>query len=140
MTLAETMISGEWITAFVVAVIGAVASGLVAWKKGEAKGRGDKVTLQEPVPEIPVKRVFSPPTFYRHQELVRRVASLENETKEHREYVEGPLRDIRRENGEQFVKLMNAGEDRKDKIMDGFAKDMARIHERMNKIFDQLKK
>lgn len=136
MTLAEAMISGDWITSFAVAVIGAIITGLLAWKKGEAKGRGDKVTLQEPVPEVPVKRVYAPPTFAQHQELMRRVASLEADAKEHREYVEGQLRDIRREQGEQFVKLMNAGETRKDAIMDSMNDMVRNFHARVDQLID----
>lgn len=134
--MAETMISGEWITAFVVAVIGAMASGLVAWKKGEAKGRGDKVTLQDPVPEVPVKRVYSPPTFSQHQDLVRRVTVIEHDAKEHREHMDAQLRDIRREQSEQFVKLMNAGEVRKDAIMDSMNDMVRNFHSRVDQLID----
>jgi hypothetical protein len=135
----DTLISGNWITAFVVAVIGSVTSGILAWKKGEAKGRSEKITLTEPMPEIPTRRVYSPPTFYQHQELMRRVDALEKGTTAHREYVEGQFRAIRRENSEQFITLMNAGETRKDAIMEEVRTEMNRIYERINKLADQLK-
>lgn len=134
--IAETMISGEWLTGFTVAIIGAIGSSLLAWKKGEAKGRGENVTLKEPVPELPVRKVYTPPTFSQHQELVRRVAALETESKEHREYVEGQLRDIRREQSEQFVKLMNAGETRKDAIMDSINDMVRSFHSRVDNLID----
>ncbi len=133
---AGEMIPGDWLTAFAVAVIGAVGAAMLAWKKGEAKGRGDKVTLQEPIPEMPVKRVYTPPTFSQHQELVRRVAVIENEAKEHREYVEAQLRDIRREQSEQFVKLMNAGEVRKDAIMQSMNDMVRAFHSRVDQLID----
>lgn len=133
----DAMISGDWI----LKLIGALFTGAALllgryWGRREAAG----VTLESPVPELPVRKVFTPPSFSQHQELVRRVAALEYETKSHREYVEAQLRDIRRESSEQFVKLMNAGEVRKDAIMESFREEMNRIYTRLNSVSDQLKK
>jgi hypothetical protein len=119
--LAETMGDGNglWVSAATIGAIGLAVAGIVkAFKVGEAKGKTQDVNLKDPVPEVPIKRVYSPPTFYQHQELVRRVSLIEAEAKEHREHMDAQLRDIRREQAEQFVKLMNAGEVRKDAIMD----------------------
>jgi hypothetical protein len=137
--LAETMISGEWIIAMITTLGVAIGGVIKAYKVGEAKGRGDKVTLQEPVPEVPIRKVFTPPTFTQHQDLMRRVDVLEKGTQAHREYVEGQFRDIRREGSEQFIKLMNAGETRKDAIMEEVRKEMGRIYDRLNKLSEQLK-
>ena len=129
MMIAETLISGEWVTSFVVAIIGAVAAGLVSWKKGVAKGRGDKVTLQEPMPEVPVKRIYTPPTFSQHQDLARRVGALESD-----------VREIRREAAEQFRKLVEVGEERKDKIMDRIEAVAVGFHQRVNQIVSEMNK
>lgn len=122
------MIPGEWITAFVVSVIGAIAGPFVAYKKGKSA----QVKLPDPMPEMPVRKVYTPPTFSQHQDLVRRVSQLETETRQHREYVETQLRDIRREQSEQFVKLMNAGESRKDAIMESMNEMVRGFHERVD--------
>ena len=131
--LAETMISGEWLTAFVVALVGAVGAALAAYKKGQAS---PKVKIDEPVPEIPVRKVYTPPTFSQHQDLVRRVTMIEADAKAHREYVEAQLRDIRREGGEQFVKLMTAGEQRKDAIMESMNDMVRAFHSRVDQLID----
>ena len=131
--IAETMISGEWITAFVVAVVGAVGASLAAYKKGQAS---PKMKIDEPVPEIPVRKVYTPPTFSQHQDLVRRVTMIEADAKAHREYVEAQLRDIRREGGEQFVKLMTAGEQRKDAIMESMNDMVRAFHSRVDQLID----
>jgi hypothetical protein len=132
--VAQTMIPGEWITGIVVAIIGAVGSALVAYKKGAAAATLTK--LADPVPEVPVRKVYSPPTFYQHQELVRRVSVIEAEAKDHREHMETQLRDIRREQAEQFVKLMNAGEVRKDAIMESMNDMVRNFHSRVDQLID----
>ncbi|MDP3851975.1 MAG: hypothetical protein Q8Q59_15845 [Luteolibacter sp.] len=125
--LAETMISGEWLTAFVVAVIGAIASALIAWKKGEAKGRGDKVTLQDPMPKVPVERVYSPPSFSQHMDLRRRVETLETDHQK-----------LRREVAEQYIQLLKVGEERKDKIIDEFNRVATGFHSRVNQLVSEI--
>jgi hypothetical protein len=128
----DFQVSGKWIIALLVAVIPLIGA---VWIKAKAAGRGE-TKISEPVPEIPTKRVYSPPTFSQHQDLVRRVGMLENETKEHREYVEAQLRDIRREQNEQFVKLMNAGETRKDAIMESMNDMVRNFHSRVDQLID----
>jgi hypothetical protein len=133
----DTMISGEWLTTTLKVIIAGLALILGKyWGQRVAANASRDVTLKDPVPEIAAKRVYSPPTFSQHQELVRRVASLENETKEHREYVEAQLRDIRREQAEQFVKLMNAGETRKDAIMESMNDMVRNFHSRVDQLID----
>lgn len=129
----DTLISGNWI----IAVIGALFTG-AALLLGKMQGRREasETTLKEPVPTVPTSKVYTPPTFSQHQELVRRVVCLENETKEHRDYVEGQLRDIRRENSEQFVKLMTAGETRKDAIMENMNAMVRGFHARVDQLVD----
>lgn len=109
------------IGAGVITAIGIAAAGIVtAFRKGQASPR-QAVTLQEPVPEVPVKRVYSPPTYYQHHALEKRV-----------ERVEGAVDQLRRDQAEQYRMLMNAGEERKDKIfekMDGIARGW---HQRMD--------
>ena len=137
--IAETMISGDWILGAIKVVgvaIGAAGSAwIVAFRKGQ-KSTAKDVRIEEPVPEIPVRKVYTPPTFSQHQDLVRRVTLIEADAKAHREYVEAQLRDIRREGGEQFVKLMTAGEQRKDAIMESMNDMVRAFHSRVDQLLD----
>ena len=134
-TLAETLISGEWITSLIVAAITAVGGVFVAYKKGQANPNpGRDVNLKDPVPEVPIKRIYTPPTFSQHQDVVRRVAALELEAKETREHFEGQLRQIRNEQHEQFIKLMEAGESRKDMIFEKIESMARGFHHRVDQL------
>jgi len=118
---ADPMISGNWI----IGVIGAIAAG-VALVLGKMQGRKEAardVTLQAPVPEIPVKKVYSPPTFSQHMEIVRRVDALETDN-----------RVLRREMADGFLKLMTVGEERKDKIMEKIDDVAKGFHSRVDQI------
>jgi len=133
--LAQTQIPGEWITSLIVAVITAAGGVMVAYKKGQANPNVSRdVNLKEPIPEMPVKRIFTPPTFSQHQDVVRRVAALEMEAKETREHFEGQLRQIRNEQHEQFVKLMEAGEARKDMIFEKIESMARGFHHRVDQM------
>ena len=137
--IAETLISGDWLLASVkvagAALASAGAAWIVAFRKGQQSSAKD-VRIEEPVPEVPVRKVYTPPTFSQHQDLVRRVCLIESEAKAHREYVEAQLRDIRREGSEQFVKLMNAGEVRKDAIMESMNDMVRAFHSRVDQLID----
>jgi len=82
-----------------------------------------KMTLQEPVPDIPVTmtRKYNPPTFSQHMEVVRRVCTLESTVQE-----------IRREAAENYKELMAAGESRTNRMLDKMD-DVARgFHSRVD--------
>ena len=64
---------------------------------------------------------------------------IEGEAKEHRDYVESQLRDIRREQAEQFVKLMQAGEVRKDAIMESMNGMIRGFHSRVDQLLGAKK-
>lgn len=123
------MISGEWITAFVVAVITAFGTAMAAYRKGQANPAPSRdVTLKEPVPEVPFKRVYSPPSFSQHMDLARRVGELEIDVKT-----------MRREQGEQFRRLLEVGEERKDKIFEKIDNMARGFHARVDQIMDDRK-
>jgi hypothetical protein len=89
---------------------GAVAAVVVAVRKRMRQATGKAtVNLEPPVPEIPVamKRVYNPPTFSQHMEVVRRVNALEHSVAE-----------IRREAAENYKELMLAGEARTNRMLD----------------------
>lgn len=122
--LAEFMISGEWLTTFVVAVIGAFG-GLYAKARRDVRKATESrdVTVKDPVPEVPVKRVYSPPTFFQHRALEERVSR-----------VEADQREMRRENAENFMKLMEAGETRQNRLIDKMDQMARSIHARIDQI------
>lgn len=98
------------------------AVGLV-FKGMRARLQRNKVTLQDPVPDIPVTmtRKYNPPTFSQHMEVVRRVGTLEHSVGE-----------IRREAAENYKELMMAGEARTNRMMDKLD-DVARaFHSRVD--------
>lgn len=90
----------------VTAVGGAVVLVVKALK---ARMQRAKVTLQEPVPDVPVTmtRKYSPPTFSQHMDAVRRIDRLEHTVGE-----------IRREAAESYKELMLAGENRTNRMLD----------------------
>ena len=119
--LAETMISGEWLITLVVAVIGALGSAMVAYKKGVASATVTRIAA--PVPEVPTRKVLTPPSWDAHKALCDRVATLEVETKE-----------LRRDMAGQYRELMQAGAAREQSItdkLDGIARG---IHSRIDKL------
>jgi len=130
--IAETLISGEWLTGLIVAVTGAIGSALVAYKKGAAS-RQD-VSLQSPVPEVPTRKVSYPPSWDAHRALCDRVGLVETEVVKCRDNFEAQLREIRREQSEQFIKLMQAGETRKDMIFDKIESMARGFHHRVDQL------
>lgn len=119
--LAETMVSGEWITGLVVAVIGALGA---AWArtKGKEQGRSETaVSLSEPVPTVPTRKVFSPPTWDQHRDLKERVERLEKVTME-----------IRKDLALQYRELLDAGAVRESRIIDKLDGLATSIHIRID--------
>jgi uncharacterized coiled-coil protein SlyX len=130
------MISGQWIIAVIVALVASLGSAGAAWiaamKKGEAKGRSEKITLQSPVPEVPVRRIYSPPTFSQHMELSRRLESLEERTAKSEDELQAAVAQIRAEMGKQYVEILKAGHEREIRLSDKLD-DIARaFHSRVD--------
>jgi hypothetical protein len=115
------MISGEWITGLVVAVIGAVGSAMVAYKKGAASRMTTSIT--DPVPEVPTRKVSTPPSWDAHRALCDRVSRVEETTQE-----------LRRDLAGQYRELMQAGAAREQSLsdkLDGIARG---IHHRIDEL------
>lgn len=124
--IAETMISGEWMTGLIVAVIGAVGSALVAYKKGAQSVTETK--LSSPVPTVPTLKVITPPSWDQHRALEARVAVLEERFTQQE-----------RLQTERFVKLMEAGETRKDAIMEKISNEITTVYARLNQLADAIR-
>ena len=119
--LAETMIPGEWLIAAPVAIIGAIGSALLAYKKGVAAS--GEVTLKSPMPTVPTSKVPTPPSWDAHRALCDRVTRLEETTQE-----------LRRDMAGQYRELMMAGAAREQSIsdkLDGLARG---IHHRIDEL------
>lgn len=127
--LAETLISGDWLISLckmaLVAAGPAGAAWIIAFKKGKASTTLTKI--EDPVPEIPVKRVYSPPSFSQHMEVVRRLETLETDHAK-----------LRQEVAKQYVELLKVGEERKDKIIDEFNRVATGFHSRVNQLVSEL--
>jgi hypothetical protein len=91
---------------------------------GKRAATTQRVRLGEPVPEIPVRRVSTPPTWDQHAGLERRVTVLEAAQME-----------MRRDLANQFRELLEAGGTREARLgakLEGIAKE---IHRRIDAQF-----
>lgn len=119
--LAETLISGDWLTGLAVAVTGAVGSALVAYKKGAASAT--ETTLKSPVPVVPTQKVSTPPSWDAHRALADRVTRVEEATQE-----------LRRDISLQYRELMTAGSVRETNISDKLEGIARSLHARIDQI------
>jgi len=121
----DPMISGNWI----IMVIGAISTG-IALVIGKMQGRKEaqRTTLESPVPEVPTRKVSTPPSWDAHRALCDRVLRLEEDMKSlHQEVKKGT-----EAQADQFRQLMVAGADREIRIsekLEGFA---SAIHRRID--------
>lgn len=122
----DTLISGNWL----IAVIGALASGiaLVIGKRQGLKEATNNVTLQAPVPTVPVREIKLPPSWDAHHALVDRVHVLEVATSE-----------LRRESALHYQELIKAGGDRERHISDKLDGIARAIHHRIDELFPPTK-
>lgn len=127
MMIAETLVNIETLTSIVVAVIGALFAGAALFvskvlvPKAYEKGRSETMTITEPVPDLPFKKVLTPPTWDQHHALMARVATLEATTLE-----------LRRDMAAMFRDLLHAGGERENRLadkLDGIARE---IHKRID--------
>ena len=125
--LTDFMISGNWLIGAAVALIPILGGVWVRAKKAGLRAATNNITLQAPVPTVPISKVYTPPTYWQHMEVVRRVDKLETGQEE-----------IRKEMGEQFRKLIEVGEERKDKLMDKIDASAKGFHERVNQIVNEF--
>lgn len=124
---ADPMISGNWI----LAMIGAITTAAAAFF-GKAQGRKEaqRTTLESPVPEVPTRKVPTPPTYDAHRALEHRVGRVEEDITRIRD----ELKEDRRVAAMQFQQLMQAGQDRELRLgekIEGFANA---IHRRIDTV------
>lgn len=122
----DQLISGDWILKLVAAV--GAASALVIgkiWGRREAEG----VIVRDPVPEVPTRKVSTPPSWDAHTALCDRMTRQEVISNELRH----DLGEVRKDMAQQYRELMHAGHERETNItdkLDGMARGIhARIDE-----------
>lgn len=120
MTVLSTLVEGEWITAFIVAVIGAVGSALIAYQRGRSS---QPMTLQQPVPIVPTSKVFTPPTWDQFQGHHKRIESLEHTVSEMRRDQAIQFR--------EFLQALSGQELRLGEKVDGLA---TTVHTRVDQV------
>ena len=122
---ADPMISGDW----VLKLVGAVFTGAALilgryWGKKEASS----TRLEDPMPEVPTRKVSTPPSWDAHKALMDRVMRQEQISNELRH----DLSEVRKEMTENYKDLMAAGQARETSIsdkLDGIARG---IHSRID--------
>lgn len=123
----DTAISGNWL----IAVIGAIASGaalIIGRMQGTRKAR--TTTIESPVPEVPTRKVSTPPSWDAHRALCDRVSRNEEAIAE----VRRDMADVRREVVDNYKEILQAGADRERSLsdkLDGIARG---IHARIDTI------
>lgn len=123
----DFMVSGKYLIAVLVAIIPVLGG---VWLKAKAAGKseGASLRLEDPVPEVPTRKVVVPPSFHQFQALDARVSAVETEVREFRNML-----------GKQFQHVIEAGMEREVRILDKLD-DVARaIHARIDQIL-QFKK
>lgn len=115
--LADFMISGEWLTAMIVAIIGAIGGVYVKARKDGEDAR--EVTIKgQPLRMMKTDR---PVSFDQHNALDARVARIENH-----------LDRIERDNGQQYRQLLEAGAEREMRLTEFFGVGLRAVHERLD--------
>jgi hypothetical protein len=115
----DPMISGNWI----IAVIGALASAIALFygKRVGLKEATNNVTLQNPFPEVPVRKVDRPVSFDQHSALDARVARIEIH-----------LDQIQRDQASQYRQILEAGSERELRLTETLNKGLRDVHERLD--------
>lgn len=116
-----TMVDGDWVLSLVKVILGGLLGSGGVWAVMNRRNKGkQRVTLDEPT-KVQTERVYTPPTYWQHRALERRVGQVESD-----------LRDVKKERAEDFLKLMNAGEQRQNRLMDKMDEMKTEINQRID--------
>ena len=122
---ADSMVSGNWI----IGVIGALASaGALILGKMQGRKEAQRTTLESPVPEIPTRKGFTPPSWDAHVALCDRVTRQEAISNEMRH----DLSEVRKDMANQYRELIQAGQERERNISDKLEGVARGIHHRID--------
>ena len=129
---ADHSISGDWL----LKLVGAIFTGAALilgryWGKKEAL----VTRLEDPVPEIPTRKVSVPPTWSDHRALVERMARTEADVLR----VEGEIKEMRTLQAQQFQAIMQAGAEREMSLSNKLEGVATGIHRRIDEILSPTK-
>lgn len=118
----DFMISGKWLIGAAVAIIPVLGT---VWSKAKQAGKTEAQTtrLEPPIPEVPTRKIFTPPTWSDHKALCDRVKRVEDD-----------VSDLRESQQKQFSHLLEAGAEREIRIMDKLDGIARGIHDRIDRI------
>jgi hypothetical protein len=127
LTPPDTMISGDWMLKLVAALFTGAALVLGRyWGKKEAS----EMTINSPVPEVPTRKVSTPPSWDAHVALSDRVTRQELISNELRH----DLSEVRKDMGVQYRELIKAGHDREQNLSDKLDGISRSIHARIDEL------
>jgi hypothetical protein len=132
---ADPQLSGAWVLALLgkifagaVLIIGAVFTGVKRGEKKEREKVKGQISLEPPIPEVPVRKVMTPVTYEQHKALADRMTKAEVEIKE-----------VRAAQSSQFVKILEAGQERETRLTDKLDNIARAIHARIDANIDAFK-
>lgn len=116
---ADPMISGDWM----LKLIGALFTGaaLVLGRYWGKKEESAKLTLPNPMPEMPFRKVDRAVSFDQHSALDARVARIENH-----------LDRIERDGAMQYKQILEAGSERELRMTEVLAQGLREVHARLD--------
>jgi hypothetical protein len=123
----DQMISAGAVTAILTGIT-ALVTGVIGAVIGKKQAQATK--LEPPVPEVPTRKVSTPPTYDAHRALVERVSRLETDMQRMGEDV----KTIRHEQAAQFTQLMTAGAERQLAISEKLEAMASSLHTRINEL------
>lgn len=117
---ADHMISGDWVIKLVGALFAGAALVLGRYW-GRKESEATRTRLDEPVPEIPTRKVYTPPSWDAHRALCDRVGRIEADLAR----IQEEMKEDRQSASQQYLALMAAGNERELRItekIEGFAR------------------
>ncbi len=123
--LAAISVPEEWVTAFCVAIIGAIGA---VWLKAKSVGKSEgensrEVTIKNQ--PLQMTKTDRPVSFDQHNALDARVARIEIH-----------LDRIERDAGQQYKQLLEAGAEREMRMTEFFGAGLREVHARLDKLLE----
>jgi hypothetical protein len=129
------MISGQWITAFVVAVIGAIGAVWIKAKHaGKREGMSENVTLKSPVPRLDVN-TREDPDYVTHGQLNGHLTRIEDTFEEIKEALNSERGIARLANG-NIHKRIDALSERLGERLSSLEGKTIGVADNVNKLLD----
>lgn len=115
----DTMISGDWTLKLIAAIFTGAA--LVLGRYWGKKEESAKLTLPNPMPEMPFRKVDRAVSFDQHSALDARVARIENH-----------LDRIERDGAMQYKQILESGSERELRMTTMLMENLREVHNRLD--------